>query len=276
MMGEVGFALRAAGRLADAIQPTRAGAAGYVKSESWKNAAISHNNLSELHLILGNVAEAVGAARDSVDFADRSGDAFERSSDRTTLADALHQSGDLAGAERLFVEADLLQAELGTAFLYSLQGYRYCDLLLAQGRAAEVLSRASETLKIAEQCDWLLEIGLDHLALGRAYLGSDEGAKHLDQAIEFLRRSGQVYLLPLGLLARGTAGDLEEALRIASRSGMRLYLADYHLAAARPALGKRRLAQAREHFEKAEALIHETGYHRRDLDLERLRSALTR
>src|ERR1019366_2259423 len=77
-ISEAGFALRAVGRLADAVEPMRAGAEAAVKLESWRNAAVSFSNLSELHLTLGNVPEAVAAARQSVDFADRSGDSFWR------------------------------------------------------------------------------------------------------------------------------------------------------------------------------------------------------
>src|ERR1017187_8571634 len=176
VIGRAGFALRAVGRLADAVEPMQAAAEAAVKSEDWKNAAIYYGNLSELHLTLGNVPEAVAAARQSVDFADRSGDGFLRMASRTALADALHQSGDLAEAMRLFAEAERLQAERQPEYpiLYSVQGYRYCDLLLGQGQTAEVLRRASQTLLLAERGNWLLDIGLDHISLGRAHPRSEE------------------------------------------------------------------------------------------------------
>ena len=143
--------------------------------------------------------------------------------------------------------------------LYSVQGYQYCDLLFGQGQTSEVLRRASQTLDWVEPQHWLLDIGLDHLSLGRAHpTGSAEAIHHLDQAVDFLRRAGQLIYLPLALLARGTPHDLEEAFRIATRSGMRLHLADYHLA-------KGNLAEA-------EALINATGYHRRDPELAALRA----
>ena len=261
VIGEAGFALRAVGRLADAVEPMQAAAEAAVKSEKWKNAAIRYSNLSELHLSLGNVPEAVAAARKSVDFADRSGDGFWRMASRTTLADALHQSGELAEAMRLFAEAERLQAEREPEYpiLYSLWGYRYCDLLLGQGQTAEVLRRASQTLRWDEEEHWLLDIGLDHVSLGRAHpSGSAEAAHHLDQAVDFLRRAGTLHHLPRGLLARGTAHDLDEAFRIATRSGMRIYLADYHL--------------VRGHLAEANRLIQETGYHRRDPELAALRA----
>jgi tetratricopeptide (TPR) repeat protein len=261
VIGQAGYVLRAVGRLADAVEPMQAGADAYVKSEDWKNAAISYGNLSELYLTLGNINEAVAAARRSVDFADRSGEWTQRVGKRSALADALHQSGDLVEATRLFAEAERLQAESQPEgpILYSVRGYQYCDLLLGQGQTAEVLRRASQTLDWVERQHWLLDIGLDHLSLGRAHpAGSAEAIYHLDQAVDFLRRAGHLTYLSLGLLARGTPHDLEEAFRIATRSGMRLHLADYHL--------------AKGNLTEAEALINATGYHRRDRELAALRA----
>jgi hypothetical protein len=261
VIGESGLALRAVGRLADALDPLHVGAEARVKSEDWINAAVGYGNLSELHLTLGNIREALTAARQSVDFADRSGDGFQRMSKRATLADTLHQSGDFAEATNLFAEAERLQMERQPEYpiLYSFQGYRYCDLLLGQGQTPEVLRRASQTLLWHEARHLLLATGLDHLSLGRAHpAGSAEAAHHLDQAVEFLRRAGALEFLARGLLARGTPHDLDEVFRIATRSGMRLYLADFHLA-------KGNLAEA-------EALINATGYHRRDSALAALRA----
>jgi len=259
---EAAFALRALGRLGDAADPMRAGAERRVKLEDWKNAARAYGNLSELQLTLGNVKEAMAAARSAVELADQSGDGFERMGIRTTLADALHQSGDVAEAARLFEEAERIQAEDQPEYpsLYSRAGYQYCDLLLSQGQTGEVMRRAEYALGIAERIlRSPLDIGLDHLSLGRA--GS---ATHLDLAVDYLHRAGQMVYLPLALLARGTSHDLEEVLAAATRCGMRLHLADYHLAMARR-------HQSREHLREAERLIGETGYHRRDGEVEELR-----
>lgn len=170
-----------------------------MKSEDWKNAGRDHSNLSELHLTLGNISKAVAAARNAGDFADRSEDEFLWIVSRTTLADALDQSGDVVEAERLFAEAEWLQAERQPEYpiLYSLRGYRYCDLLLSQGQNAEVLRRTSRTLRWAEGQGSLITFGLEHLSPGRAHpVGSKEAEHHLDQAIDFLRRSGTLDHLP--------------------------------------------------------------------------------
>ena len=59
-------------------------------------------------------------------------------------------------------------------------------------------------------------------------------------------------------------GDLEEAREIAERGGMKLWLADYYLEAARLARSAKENNGAAEHCGKAKALIEECGYHRRD------------
>jgi hypothetical protein len=83
----------------------------------------------------------------------------------------------------------------------------------------------------------LVDIALDHLPLGRAamVLGNQAEARHqLDQAVDGLRGAGTIHNLPWGLLARAIffceAGeftrsrrDLDEVMRIATRSGMRLH-----------------------------------------------------
>jgi tetratricopeptide (TPR) repeat protein len=164
----------------------------------WINTAVCASNLSELELALGEVAGAVGDAEQSVIYADRSGDAFQRMSTRTAHADALHQAGRRAEAETRFREAERKQQEMqpGYPLLYSLQGFQYCDLLLAAPERAAwklILSLDSQPSTInsavsdcrsvfqraVQTLDWwtnrstnasLLTIALDHLTLGRAAL----------------------------------------------------------------------------------------------------------
>jgi tetratricopeptide (TPR) repeat protein len=259
VIGQSGYTLRALGRLADAVEPLRAATESHVRSEDWKYAALRCAHLSILKSRLGDLQEAVVAARQAVDFADRSGGWFPKLQSRTTLAMALHLSGEFADAMELLADAERIQAEGEPEYqiLYGVHGHRYCDVLLDQGQTGEVLRRASITL------NWergrLQQIGFDHLSLGCAHpAGTAEAKYHLDQAVDFLRRAGHLESLPHALLARGTPHDLDEVFRIATRSGMRLYLADCHLA-------KGNLAEA-------EALINATGYHRRDSALAALRA----
>jgi hypothetical protein len=80
--------------------------------------------------------------------------------------------------------------------------------------------------------------------------------------------------LSRALIARGAPHDLDEAFRIATRSGMRLHLVDCHLASTRIALAEGDSTQARKHLENAATLVEDTGYHRRDPDLNQLRAQL--
>ena len=68
-----GFALRAVGRLSEAVQPMKAGLEMLANYEDWKNGAGTASNLSELYLTLGDVASAQKYGAQSVAFADRSG-----------------------------------------------------------------------------------------------------------------------------------------------------------------------------------------------------------
>jgi len=186
-----GFGLCALGRLTEARDPIRAALSIELRREDWKNAAISYSNLTQLELTLGQVARAMEDAGQSVTYAVRSGDLGERVVNRATHADVLHQSGCREDAEARFREAEQLQAEWRPKMplLFSLWGFRYCDLLLspsereagkkvAEGREEEGLAicravseRAAQTLNWATEARAdLLTIAFDHLTLGRAAL----------------------------------------------------------------------------------------------------------
>ena len=191
LLNEAAFRLRALGRLTEALEPMRAGLENVVKRENWLNAARGASNLSQLELTLGEVASAVKDAEQSVTYADRGGDAFLKLLTRTTHAEALHHAGRRAEAEARFREAEQIQVERQPQYplLYSLQGFQYCDLLLAEaereagkapGEAKQeallakchaVSERAAQTLKWAERNNVsLLSIALEHLTLSRAAL----------------------------------------------------------------------------------------------------------
>lgn len=185
----------------------------------------------------------MGYAEQSVTYADRSGDGFMSEVTRTKHADALHQSGRRTKAESRFREAEQIQAERQPAYplLYSLPGFQYCDLLLAEAERAawkrthakarsreeenlsalaasrETLDRLQALLDRAKQMfEWrlpgdpLLDIALDHLTLGRAalyeaILGESEisnSKSQIEQAVSGLRRAGTQHELPRGLLTR--------------------------------------------------------------------------
>ena len=197
LLNEAAFSLRSLGRLTEALEPMRAALGRLVRAQDWRRAAQPTSNLSELELTLGRVADAVRDAEQGVDFADRTDDSTEHMKRRTTLADALHQAGRREEARERFREAEAMQAERQPGFplLYSLQGFSYCDLLLAEAeraawhcvvpvergeghrqdacataieRCREVEERAAQALKWADEAPEasLLDFALNHLSLG--------------------------------------------------------------------------------------------------------------
>ena len=297
VLSNAGSALRALGRLEEAAGLMRLALEQAAAQGDWRNAAIDATNLSELLQTRGALAEAVAAARQGVELADKSGNAHQRMARRTTLAAAHHASGARDEATALFEEAERMQKEDEPEYprLYSLRGYHYCGLLLDLGRDAEVRERATKTLQRGETWYSLLDNGLDHLSLGRAHLlAAQRGSAAdittattlLDQAVDYLRRAGAQDMLPLGPLARAdlhtftgdfprAQRDLDEALTLSTRCGFRLHACDAHLGYARFHLAQTNPTAAQEHLTQARAILTETGYHRRDGDLERL-EAMTR
>lgn len=293
-----GFHLRALGRLREALAPMQAALEMGIKQKDWKNDARGAGNLSELSLTLGDVSEAVDYARQSVAYADRSGDDFQRMSDRAALADALHQAGKTSEAHDLFVEAETMQKKRQPEyqFLYSVWGFWFCNLLLSQGHFQQVQKRAVLTLQWGTKEGLLLDIALNHLCLGRATVlqlqkegiyselkkAADES---MNQAVQRLREAGQQEFLFCGLLARAefhriTADyeeawrDLNEAKEIAQRGEMKLHLTNYHLEAARLCLAQGNKTDSRTHLNAAKKLIEQTGYNRRLPELEDLNNQL--
>jgi len=312
LLNQAAFSLRALGRLTEALEPMRATLEHDVQAGSWRQAAISAASLSELELALGIVSDAVADGQRSVEYAERSSDRFARMTACIVLADAMHQQGQRGPALRRFCEAESIQAQRQPEYplLYSTQGFRYRDLLLAEPeraawrawlalppadedrdeRQTEWINESRAVEQQAEQTiQWaagkLLDIALDCLIRGRAALiqallalgGPPQGAltraaSELTAAVGGLRAAGQQDELPRGLLSRAwlyavtqdavaARADLDEAWEVASRGGMKLFMADCSLCRARLLRDRSELAKARD-------LIEQCGYWRRRPELE--------
>src|SRR5262249_15421711 len=137
---------------------------------------------------------------------------------------------------------------------------------------------------------WLLHMGLDNLSLARSHLarltGGDATARELaaryfKEAVDRLRAAGTLHHLWRGLIHRaafyrvtdnltGAEQDLDEALRITTRGGMRLYEADVHLELARLRVAQKRGEEARREWAQAKKMIEEMGYGRRTEEVKEL------
>ncbi len=298
VLARAGFELRALGRLTEATEPMEAALQVRGTHSNWANAAINASNLSQLYASLGDLAQALHYARQAVDFADRSSDPHERISKRSQVADVLHKLGRLEMAATTFREAEQLLKQRwrgpGSPFLYSLACYQYCDLLLAEGKHWQVLNQAGQSLEEAKCRSSLLDIALGYLSLGQAYLMQgiryrkrhfSQATVYLDQAVTRMRDAGSQQYIPHGLLARAELyreqgefalahRDVDEAMRIAKRDGMRLHEADCHLGYARLHLAAGEKEKARESLAAAREMIKDTGYHRRDKEVKELEKQL--
>jgi len=334
LLGEAGFNLRALARLTEAQEATQAGLEGMVEGRFWKNAAVLAMTLSDLKMTLGDVQSAIRDAQRASELADQSGKVFERLTNIARLANALCQAGEQSAALGWFRKAEVMQASRQPThpLLYSLQGFLYCQALLGNAesaawrsimgasdsihrssalgqqdddaltRCSEVAVRARKTLRWEENENWLFDIALDHLTIGRAKLyqallvspapnidGSSlaSASQHLNAAVDGLRRAAQQDYIPPGLLARswlrslskdpkGAHTDLDEAWDIAERGPMRLHMTDIHLHRAWLFFREQQYPwkSPEDDLAAAEKLINECGYHRRDDELADAKRAI--
>jgi tetratricopeptide (TPR) repeat protein len=268
VLSEAAFYLRALGRFAEALPSMRAVLQVDEEDRDWRNAANSALNLSETELLVGEVTQAVATAERSVNCADRSGSEFGMMASRMILANSLHSAGQLEKAEHLFIDTERRQRKIRPNHpqLYSVAGYRYCDLLLAKGDHATARGWMSENFLIAPIDNSLLDGALDLLTLGRIYLDLAldvtqrrpitafhehirNALSRLNDAVDNLRSANVLEFVALGLLARatfrrrlgdwsGAVRDLDEVEEIAEPGPMKLFLCDMALEHARLAFAK--------------------------------------
>ena len=208
-----------------------------IQVSDWSEATIRAKNLSEIMLILGEVASAAAIARNSMMYADYNKEnPLSFLTSRCAAADALYQFGLRAEAEVLFREAEFTQKEKLPIYsiLYSVQGFQYCDFLLdrplravwqlALNSAAipavtpliescrTAFRRATRTFQWAKENNGdILSGALDQLTQGRAKFyeaklngtSSDSRCSLLQSAVEDIHLAGTQHYLPQALLTRG-------------------------------------------------------------------------
>ena len=211
-------------------------------------------------------------------------------------AEVSHQRGFISHAFENFQEATKLQANRGDnrpKKLVSLHGFQFCQVLLDMGLHDEVLKQSQVMIEIANLHGDYRDGILGSVCAGLAYLGHPAGSKieaekYLDYAVNTFRQLGEYKeLWSYGFLGRAKLycytkkfaqahTDLQEVYEIAQPSGMRLHLTDYHLEMARLLIAesKEPTSTIKNHVDKAEKLINDTGYHRRDKELAELKEQL--
>lgn len=247
VLSAAGFRLRALGRLAEAVESMNRALRLRLQLQAWKDAAYSAASIGEIHLLMGNISLALDLTSTAIEYADRSADTGQRVLSRSEQASALHAAGRLDESQLRFAEAEAIQRLSPQAYpyLYSVDGSFYCDLLIDKGAYGDVFARGKSALDIAEANNWLLEIGLAYLMMGRAQvLLSLHGTVvennpliYLNASVTYLHRASRRSHLARAILARAIAfavqkefdraqEEISDALAIAKEGEMRLYEMD--------------------------------------------------
>lgn len=253
LLHEAGYTLRALGRLQEAVGPFRLAVDKIVElaesdsenGREWAEAARATGNLSELEVMLGQLPAAIDDARKAVVYADRGTNPFGKFMQwvsRAIEADAIHESGFVTEADRLFRNAEVVESERHPDYpmIYGRNGFEYCDsqlrnaeraawwvlqggMLLNQvdgqlnrDRCLEICrataDRAQCTIQWTEapRHQGLLAVALDQLTLARAAIyqslikdaNVEVHRALIDRTVSDLRSAGQQQFLPLSLLTR--------------------------------------------------------------------------
>jgi hypothetical protein len=231
---EAAFDLRALGRPEEAERPARAALDILLRDQDWTEAAEQAGDLSLLYITLGRLSEARDQARTAVDCADRGGSPFERVRQRTNLAHACLQVGDLAAAGQAFRDAETIvrvyQQTAAPERPPTLQSYWFYEVLLAQAdydRLEELLEGPRPTHSSTGISS--LDEALKGTALARAWMGRaaglpraqaagllEEVAGLLDLARHHVEQAGTRHHQPRVLLARAALFRRRAELRAAA------------------------------------------------------------
>ncbi len=236
IIGEASHLLRAVGRGREALEASRKSyfvAKKDIFLEDFHKAVIA-SGLSDLEAENGNLKLAYEIAKEAKEYAESSESAFQILARTSTVADQLFSLGKVKESQLTFELAESIQADYDPKryFLYSHQGFNYCNLLLAgaerlswavkeRGHKSPISeSRLKEAIKISgkvtERCkkilEWITErtperdIAFIELTLARSlFFGallsdekiSPEVPKLLESALSRFRKSNHYpFLMP--------------------------------------------------------------------------------
>jgi hypothetical protein len=268
VLAQTASVLFAQTRFAEALPAMRIALKSRVEAQDWINAAVNASNLVLGELIVGSIEKAIKFAEEATKYADHTDSLQQIVTSRVWQGTAMQMAGKFATANALLAEAERRARErIGTFYLPSVEGYYYCDFLLTKGQFVDVKERATQTLSIARERNWIISVALDTVSTGRACLGqalisssasssevisasaASAAGGDLNEAVLGLRTAGYLSDLPRGLVARaafrrsvgdwdGAARDLDEVEEIAEPGPMRLFLCDMALERARLAFAR--------------------------------------
>jgi len=294
LLGTISFCLMSLGRLEEATEPRKMHLSIRIKKEEWKKSANSARNLTDLMVFLGKLNEAADFAEQSIYYANKTDNLYEKLKSYVRFADVCYHCAKFSTAEQYFKKAKQLQMQRQPkkTELYSLSGFLYFSWLLEQDISKSeynlILEQQKKNLSwyIDSNEDWLLSIAFDSLIIARTYVKLNQlelAGIFFEQSVDGIRKAKRNNNLPEFLLGRANffikinkleeaKRDLEEAKQLISRSGMKLYEVDYHLAMCRFFHLTKEKDSFDKHLSVAKKQIDAIGYHLRDKSVLELKN----
>lgn len=276
------------GRFNEALDPLASELQIEIKNEQWWWIARTVDNLVAVKTAIGLINEAEDLVNNIHSTKiEHEHDEINRHI-KFNLAYILYLRGQYEDSLRIYDDLSLAPIEGPFLRAFTIQQYRYCDLLLEVGLIDRGFRQIKSLLDIGRTDKVSLEIALGLVHLAKAYrLNGDfeKASRYLNEGIGIIRSFAGLEHLPgaigerasLSLIAgdyRTARADLDTVMRIARRSGMRLYECDAHLDYTRLAIAEGKPGAALPHFKSAQALVTACGYHRRDLEIAELKEKL--
>lgn len=294
----VGFRLLALGELEEVSKIFASELEKHLSEKRLDWALISASNLSNIEYLKGDLTAAVAIGKKHVALCDE----FDSEEKKRTvgmanvrLAASLYAAGKTDDALSILANKELTNAPERKKIashirLSTLATYHYSNILFDVGDVSGIKKAVAEILRLParDKLEGLVDQLVESMILGT--LAHTEGEiekarRLLSHSVDTAYDSGNLAWVAPSLLARSKLhrelaeydecrSDLAQALGIARRGQMRLFECDSHLEYARLALAEENSDAALPHFQSADALVTECGYHRRDPEIVELKEKL--
>jgi tetratricopeptide (TPR) repeat protein len=244
LITDLGHASEPLGRLDDAELLHRRARDIDLHLQDFGNVSGDYQNLAEVTLLSGKIADARLNAQQAINFARQAQDIEEEWTSLAYYARAAFLAGDLLTAEDYFNQSlHVHRIEFPKKeYLHDLWGGWYSEYLQRVGRVKEAYEVAKESLDdehqidVISQCEYLL----GDCDVSSGYY--DNALEHYDRSLKIAHNTSSRSTLVEALLARGSFfarrrqdkaaafSDLKEALGVTILSGFLLYEIDIRIA----------------------------------------------
>ena len=289
ILHEVATCLQLLGRMRDAAVLLRRAVQTFKDMEKWHDAAVSCQNLAELHIGLGALPACSEIIDEAFQLADSARDKEDELVAQTLLGTLAHLQGRNQTADDAFNAA----LEIATEFtplpvLYSSSGIRYAEHLRRTNRR-DLAERANlANLRVCKAAGWRADEASCHIGLGDLDFDrgdADTAYAQYDDAVGISRDITRRDVLIQALLARGrwavltghpeaSREDLGSALDMALLGNYRLAEIDIRVALAQLHHASGDASLAWEEAGRAQQMGIEIGYHWGRVDAEKMLARL--